>query len=80
MTRSASCSCAAYTGPDQHEPQKEQDAGRVRILSTSEPGWSMTYVVECVACGRVFNVTQVDGPAVQWHWVPRGEKRKRVAR
>lgn len=51
----------------------------MRIVSTSEPGWSMTYLVECTACGRRFTVKQIDGPALQWTWTEHGVKRKRTA-
>jgi hypothetical protein len=78
VTPTEACRCAEYPGLGRFEPQQEQDAGHVAIVSTSEPGWSMTYVVACAACGRVFDVEQIDGPALLWRWVPRGEKRKRT--
>ncbi|WP_314648776.1 hypothetical protein [uncultured Microbacterium sp.] len=80
MSTTSGCPCDQYPGSDRTDPNDEERAGRVRIVSTSEPGWSMTYEVECVACARRFRVTQVDGPALHWRWVPRAEKRKRGAR
>jgi len=71
------CWCQAYTRLDQFDPEKEQDAGHVRILSTSEPGWSMTFDVECTVCGREFGVEQGEYHVMWWKWVPRGEKRRR---
>ena len=73
----AACPCDVYVGESGHDPVKEQDAGAVRIASTSEPGWSMTYLVECVSCGRRCTVKQSDGPSLQWKWVPHGVKRRR---
>ncbi len=74
LRRHGECWCASYPGLDQYEPQKEQSAGHVRILSTSEPGWSMTYACECAVCGRIFDVEQGDYHIMWWRWVPRGEK------
>lgn len=71
------CWCQNYPGMDQYEPTKEEKAGHVRIVSTSDPGWSMTYVCECTLCGRVFDVEQGDYHFMWWKWVPRGEKRRR---
>lgn len=50
--RRRECWCASYPGMDQYEPAKEQDRGHIRIMSASEPGWSMSYVCECTVCGR----------------------------
>jgi len=80
MSKISGCSCERHPAGDRTDPHDEQRAGRMRIVSTSEPGWSMTYDVECTACGRRFLVKQVDGPAPRWTWVPRGEKRKQHAR
>lgn len=80
MSTTSGCPCDQYPDSDRTDPHDEERAGRVRIASTSEPGWSMTFEVECTACARRFRVTQIDGPALQWRWVPRGEKRKRGAR
>lgn len=74
--RRGACWCEGYRASDQFEPDKERDAGHIRIIDTSEPGWSMTYEVECTICGRLFNVDQRDGHVQTWKWVPRGEKRK----
>ncbi|GAA1940350.1 hypothetical protein GCM10009775_35310 [Microbacterium aoyamense] len=70
------CRCEALPGSNR-EPTKEQDAGTVRILSTSEPGWDMTYELVCASCARRYTVRQTDGPATQWKWVPHGLKRRR---
>jgi hypothetical protein len=75
--RNGTCWCENYAGMDQYGPEKEQACGQVRILSTSEPGWSMTYECECAVCGRVFDVEQGDHHITWWKWVPRGEKRRR---
>jgi hypothetical protein len=66
--RRGACWCESYPGLDQYDPEKEQRAGHVRIVSTSEPGWSMTYVVECTVCGRVFHVEQGDHHVPWWRW------------
>lgn len=71
------CWCECYRAGDTFEPTKEQDAGHIRIVSTSEPGWSMTYEVECLVCGRGFTVDQRDGQIMTWKWKPHGEKRSR---
>ncbi|SFI37531.1 MULTISPECIES: hypothetical protein [Microbacterium] len=76
--RRRECWCASYPGMDQYEPAKEQDRGHIRIISASEPGWSMSYVCKCTVCGRVFNVEQGDHHVMWWRWVPRGEKRRRA--
>ena len=76
MSDSRPCRCDAYLDGDGYDPNKEERAGTVRIVSTTEPGWSMTYRVQCAACERGFVVKQIDGPALRWEWVPRGVKRK----
>jgi hypothetical protein len=70
--------CDPYRDGERTDPNDEQRAGHVRIVETSEPGWSMTYRVECTTCARRFVVKQIDGPTLQWKWVPQGEKRRRV--
>lgn len=65
------CWCTNYPGLDQYDPQREQDAGHVRIGSTSKPAWSMSYVCECAVCGRVFDVEQGDYHVTWWKWMPR---------
>ena len=79
LYRRRQCWCASYPGHDQYEPAKEEAAGNIRILSTSEPGWSMTYDCECTVCGRGFTVEQGDHHIMWWKWVPRGEKRRRTS-
>ncbi|OAN38063.1 hypothetical protein [Microbacterium sp. H83] len=75
--REGRCWCAVYPGMLTHDPRKEDTSGNVRILSTSEPGWSMTYVCECAVCGLVFDVEQGDHHFMWWDWKPRGPKRRR---
>ncbi|AKV85636.1 hypothetical protein AKG07_04285 [Microbacterium sp. CGR1] len=75
--RDRECWCAAYPGLLTNDPEKEQALGHVSILSTSDPGWSMTYVTECAVCGRLFDVEQGDHHFMWWRWVPRGVKRSR---
>lgn len=75
--RDGLCWCSVYPGILVHDPRKEEGRGNVRILSTSEPGWSMTYECECTACGRVFDIEQGDHHVTWWKWVPRGAKRRR---
>ncbi|WP_311257158.1 hypothetical protein [Microbacterium sp. WCS2018Hpa-9] len=75
--RDGKCWCAVYPGLLTHDPRKEETHGRIRILSTSEPGWSMTYVGECTVCGQVFDIEQGDHHFTWWNWVPRGLKRRR---
>lgn len=70
------CWCENYAGFDRYEPDRERAAGYIQILSTSEPGWSMTYACECTNCGRKFDVEQGDYHVMWWKWVPRSEKRK----
>lgn len=76
MNEHRPCRCDAYGDSDGYDPNEEERAGTVRVVSTTEPGWSMTYRVQCAACGREFIVKQIDGPALRWEWVPRGVKRK----
>ena len=73
--RQGACWCESYKANDQFEPSKEQNADHVRIVSTGDPGWSMTYEVECTVCGRLFTVDQRDGHVMTWKWKPHGEKR-----
>ena len=69
------CWCEDYPGPLHWDPEREQKEGHVRIVSTSEPGWSMTYECACTVCGRVFDVEQGDHHFTWWRWRPRGVKR-----
>ena len=73
--RAGRCWCANYPGLLTYDPQKEQKSGHARIISTSEPGWSMTYECECTVCGQRFDVEQGDYHVTWWKWVPRGVKR-----
>ncbi|PCE13890.1 hypothetical protein AUC47_04350 [Microbacterium sp. SZ1] len=66
------CWCAGYVGILTFDPKKEEAVDHVRIVSTSEPGWSMTYQCECVVCGLTFDVEQGDHHFMWWKWVPRG--------
>lgn len=75
--RDGKCWCAAYPGILTNDPRKEEAAGHIRILSTSEPGWSMSYVCECTVCARQFDIEQGDHHFTWWNWVPRGLKRRR---
>lgn len=74
--RDRTCWCANYPGLVFYEPSKEVDSGYVRILSTTEPGWSMTYHCVCAVCGQEFDVEQGDYHYMWWKWVPRGIKRR----
>jgi hypothetical protein len=76
--RAGHCWCATYPGILSINPEKERDRGHVLILSTSEPGWSMTFETACVVCGRRFDVEQGDHHFLWWNWVPRGEERGRA--
>jgi hypothetical protein len=76
--REGVCWCEDYTLHDQWRPAKEEERERIRILSHSEPGWDMTYEVECTICGRVFRVEQGAHHVEWWAWVPRGEKRNKT--
>ena len=75
--RDGLCWCVNYAGLLTYDPVKQQVAEHVRIISTSEPGWSMTYVTECAVCGQIFDVEQGDHHVTWWKWVPRGVKRRR---
>lgn len=75
--RDGKCWCAVYPGLLTHDPRKEETKGHIRIVSTSEPGWSMTYLCECTVCGQVFDIEQGDHHFTWWNWVPRGLKRRR---
>lgn len=75
--RAGKCWCANYPGLLTYDPAKQQDAGHTIIVSTSEPGWSMTYECACTVCGQVFDVEQGDHHVTWWKWVPRGVKRRR---
>ncbi len=72
-----SCWCEDYPGPEHRDPHKEEEAGNIRILSTSEPGWSMTYECKCTICGRIYDVEQGDYHVMWWRWRPRGVKRRK---
>jgi hypothetical protein len=69
--RDGGCWCADYPGLLLYDPEKEEAAGHVRIVSTSEPGWSMTFVCACTVCGREFDIQQGDYHYMWWKWVPR---------
>lgn len=77
--RDGDCWCSSYVGLLSFDPSKEESRGHVRVLATSEPGWSMTYEAVCVVCGRIFDIEQGDYHVMWWRWVPRGEKRRRPA-
>jgi hypothetical protein len=76
--RDGACWCASYPGLLLISPEKEQQAGHVSIVSTSEPDWSMTYHCRCVTCGQDFDVEQGDYHYTWWKWVPRGIARRRA--
>lgn len=75
--RDGQCWCAAYPGILTTDPLEEEAAGRIRMLSASEPGWSMTYLCACTVCGCEFDVEQGNQHFTWWNWVPRGLKRRR---
>lgn len=69
--RAGLCWCADYPGLESYDPEKEERAGHVRVLSASEPGWSMTFATECAVCGRRFDVEQGEHHFLWWKWSPR---------
>lgn len=69
--RDGACWCASYPTSQFFEPAKEERAGYVRILSTSTPGWSMTYECLCTVCEQVFGGEQGDYHYMWWRWAPR---------
>lgn len=75
--RDGQCWCASYPGLLLYEPEAEERAGHVTILSTSEPGWEMTYVCRCEVCQQEFDVKQGNYHYMWWEWVPRGVRRKK---
>lgn len=62
------CECTTWHGWLFYEPAKLEKAGKVEILGTSEPGWSMTYDCRCTACGRRCTVDQNDTHFTYWRW------------
>ncbi|TGO05382.1 hypothetical protein [Serinibacter arcticus] len=70
------CECTTWHGWLFYEPTKLVAAGKAEILSTSEPGWSMTYECRCTACGATYSVEQGDYHYTWWQWSKPPKKKR----
>lgn len=72
------CPCGLYpmTGDDcVFDPEKEAEAGWVRILDTVyERGSRFVdhYVIQCTRCGQIYRVAETVGHWTSWKWVKLG--------
>ena len=69
----AGCLCRLYTELDRYDPEKEEEAGYVRVESaaSSNDGWSGAYVCGCVLCGSRYEVEYQGGYHYPWwRWRP----------
>ena len=66
------CLCALYPELLLFDPEKEAEAGNVRILETKliEQKWIDTYRCVCCVCGAGFDVKYGEGHASWWEWRP----------
>jgi hypothetical protein len=71
------CECTTWHGWLFYEPDKLVALGKVEILDTTEPGWSMTYRCRCTTCDAVYTVEQGDHHYTWWQW-SRPPRRRRV--
>lgn len=65
----AGCLCALYPDLLLHDPEKEAEAGNVRIVETGRETWRC----ECTHCGAVFSVQYGEAHTSWWDWTPIGE-------
>ncbi len=63
------CLCALYLLFDHYNPNEEQTAGNIRIVSmTGGDTCYPAYVCECTLCGRTFSVDEAEYHALWWKW------------
>lgn len=63
------CPCHLYPSYLMYNPEKEVQAGRVQILSATEPpDWNMSYRCRCNACGTEYDVEQGEYHYTWWQW------------
>ena len=70
------CLCALYPELILFDPEKEAEAGHVRILQTTyiDGKWLDAYRCECTACGALFRVKYGEAHASWWEWSPAGRQ------
>ncbi|WP_420596273.1 hypothetical protein [Deinococcus sp.] len=67
--RDGRCGCTVYPDYLFYNPEKEAQAGRIRILSADEPpDWNMNYRCQCTACGTEYAVEQGEYHYTWWQW------------
>lgn len=65
----AGCLCELYPDHPFYDPEREAEAGYVRILETLYVGrWPDTYRCECAECGARFDVEHGEQHAEWWKW------------
>ena len=69
----AGCLCALYPGLLLIDPEREAEAGHVRILGVTkiQDRWIDSYSCECTACGARFEVKEGESHYTWWQWTPR---------
>jgi len=68
----AGCLCGLYPELLLYDPEREADAGNVRILETRyvDDKWLDSYRCECTLCGTRFHVQHGEAHASWWAWSP----------
>lgn len=66
----AGCLCALYPSYLFFNPEQEQEAGHVRILSSTidRDAWSIAYSCGCALCGTHFDVERGEYHYSWWRW------------
>lgn len=65
----AGCLCALYPRYLFYNPNKEQEAGNVRILTaTGRETWNPNYSCQCTVCGATYSVEEGDHHYTWWQW------------
>lgn len=77
--RSWKCWCDDYPRLLQHDPNREEKRGHVRILHQDTSGWPGTYSCQCLVCGKLFDVEEGEYHSAWWKWRPTRKRRSAAA-
>jgi hypothetical protein len=64
----AGCLCQLYPQYSMSNPQKEDEAGHVRIDSREEENGMCSCTCTCTTCGTKFRVEEHEGHFTWWNW------------